>query len=123
MTATSSVISSSRTSCFDIGDPSSWRAASSIASTSSRSSPPGSARRSSISSNSRASLWSRRLTNCASAAPRCRNGIIEAGWAPTSRFFVSSSRTVSSRVPGSSPNTARRITSIVSPWRRVQATG
>ena len=34
--ATSSVISSSRSSWSDIGEPSSWRAASSIASTSSR---------------------------------------------------------------------------------------
>ena len=52
--ATSSVISSSRSSWSDIGEPSSWRASSSIASTSSRS-PRARARRSSISSKISAS--------------------------------------------------------------------
>ncbi len=66
--ATSIVSSSSRSSCEDIGEPSSWRASSSIVRTSSRS--PGSARRSSISSNRSRSVSAWRRSNSANGPTR-----------------------------------------------------
>ena len=110
----------------DIGEPSSWRAASSIASTSSPSCAVAvarGARRSSRRSARRPPRGSAR-TRCHAAAalehrqqrgrPRTR----------TSRIRVSRSRSASSRSPESSPNTARRMISSVSAWRRgCSATG
>ena len=87
MAATSSVISSSRSSCWDIGEPSSWRAASSMASMSSRSSSAPSRRRSPIRSKSSESTSSRCRTNSCQRRPRWRAGIIDDGLAPTSSAF------------------------------------
>ena len=80
------------------------------------------ARRSSISSKMQRVGLVARAARTARQRPRPRcaaNGSIEDGVRAAARGSpVSRSRSASSRAPGSSPNTARRITSSVSAWRR-----
>ena len=83
---------------------------------SSRSSLPR-RRRSSISSNTSSSTLALRPAK-AFDAPKGSGGSTDAGLVPNSRISVRPSRSASRRGPGSSPNTARRMISSVSPWRR-----
>ena len=117
--ATSRVISSSRSSCADIGEPSSWRASSSIVSTSSRSA--ASPRRSSISSNSSRSVSScarrnsahggQRSTSLAITLPGSGGGVRLIGRSPKASIETARGEGCRAARPGSSPKTARRMIS------------